>query len=110
DLSGNLTFNAGSSFRVRLNGTTADSGYNQLRVSGAVDLTANPILNIALAFAPAIGDTFTVLVSKGGIRGNFSQLPENATLVIDGKSFRINYTATAVVLSKIGSVATTLAS
>jgi autotransporter-associated beta strand protein len=104
---GNVTFNPGSSFGVTLNSTTPDTGYGQLSVSGPVDLSANPTLNASLSFASAVGDTFTILVASGGISGNLGKLPDNTVLVAGGKTFRINYTATSVVLTQIQSLTTT---
>jgi titin len=101
--SGSAEFWPSSTFRVRLNGTTAGSNYDQLAVSGTVQLDDRlPQLAVSLGFASAVGDQFTILTSTDGITGTFSGLPEGATLTVSGEDFRIHYTATAVTLTHIG--------
>src|SRR5262249_37265959 len=68
--SGNVLFNAGSSFVAKLNGTTPGSGFDQLNVLGGVDLTAGPTLTVAPGFAAATGNTFTI-ISSASVKGTF---------------------------------------
>jgi autotransporter-associated beta strand protein len=103
--SGAATFNAGSSFAVTLSGSTPGSGYDQLNAAGPIDLTGNPTLNATAGFAAAIGNTFTIITSTGGIIGTLSGLANNALLTISGQLFEISYSPTSVVLTRI-SIAT----
>jgi len=98
--SGNATFHAGASFVVKLNGTTAGTGYDQLNSSGTVDLSAGPTLSAMVGFPALAGNTFTILTSSNGITGTFSGLANNALLNISGQIFQISYTANSVVLAR----------
>jgi hypothetical protein len=49
---------------------------------------------------PALGDTFTILTSSGGVTGTFNGLPEGGTVSSsNGTGFRVHYTANAVTLT-----------
>jgi autotransporter-associated beta strand protein len=102
----NATFGAGSTFSVRLNGTGAGSGYDELGVSGPADLSSSPTLNVTLGFASAVGDTFTILTSTAGTSGAFQDpagnpLPDGAVFTAGGSRFQISYAGTEVVLTHI---------
>jgi autotransporter-associated beta strand protein len=92
--------NAGSVLKVRLNGPTAGSGYDQPKVNSPANLTSSSILNLTVGFTAAPGNTFTILQGLPGLTGTFSGLPNNATLIVNGQMFQINYTASSVVLTK----------
>jgi autotransporter-associated beta strand protein len=104
---GNTTFSTGSTFTVKLNGTTVGSGYDQLNVTGTVNLSSSPILKATAGFTAAVGNTFTIITSSGGLSGTVGGLPDNATLAITGQPFRINYNSNSVVLTRIMAAATT---
>ncbi|HEX3150826.1 MAG TPA: putative Ig domain-containing protein, partial [Gemmataceae bacterium] len=57
---GNVTFSAGSTLDVTLNGTTAGTGYDQLNVTGKVVLTGST-MHVNLGFTPTVGDAFTLI-------------------------------------------------
>jgi autotransporter-associated beta strand protein len=102
----NATFNAGSTLSVRLNGTSAGTGYDELSVSGPADLSGSPTLNVTLGFASAVGDTFTILTSTAGTSGAFQDpagnpLTDGAVFTTGGSRFQITYTGTNVVLTHI---------
>ena len=101
--SGNVVLSAFSTFTVTLNGVTAGTGYDQLSVTGTVDLTAFPNLMVNDLF-PGIGaDTFTIITATGGLTGNFGDgLVDNSTLNVNGQILRINYSANAVTLTARG--------
>jgi len=94
---GNLT-TAGSvlmssgTLNIELNGLTAGTGYDRLTTAGTV--TLGGALNVNVGFAPALGDSFTILnkTSGGGITGTFSGLPEGAIVNAGAVSFQITYT------------------
>jgi hypothetical protein len=58
-------------------------------------------LQVFLNFASAIGDTFTILTSSGGISGTFNGLPDGAVFMLGSSRFQISYTGTSVVLTHI---------
>jgi hypothetical protein len=90
-----LSFAAGSDLSIAINGTTVDSptGYRQLNVVGAVNLTGVDLL-LSGAYTPVGGETFTIVNNDGNdpIIGTFNGLPEGATASINGIPFRITYT------------------
>jgi autotransporter-associated beta strand protein/adhesin HecA-like repeat protein len=90
--------NTGSVLRIRLNGSTAGSGYDQLKVNSPANLTNSPNLSVSAGFTAAPGNTFTILQGVTGLTGAFNGLPNNATLTVNGQMFQINYTASSVVL------------
>jgi autotransporter-associated beta strand protein len=102
---GNVAFSAGSTFAVTLNGTTAGTGYDQLSVTGTVNL-AGATLNVNLGFTPALGSAFTLIQNDGidAVVGTFAGLPQGATLLLSGMTFQISYTGGTgndVVLTRI---------
>lgn len=92
--SGSVSWNAATHFGVRLKTPTPGSGHDQLVVTGTVNL-GGAILDASLlsGFAATAADTFVILQNDGGdpIAGTFAGLPENATLSVGGKTFRISY-------------------
>jgi autotransporter-associated beta strand protein len=91
---GNVTFAAGSTLAIELNGTTVDTQYDQLNVTGTVNL-GGATLNVTLGFAPAIGTTFTIVNNDGSdaVNGTFAGLLEASMFAAGGQQFRINYAA-----------------
>ena len=61
-------------------------------------------MNLVLsgAFVPSSGNVFTI-VSATSVSGKFKGLANNATLVFNGRTLRVNYAATAVTLTDITS-------
>jgi len=82
----------GPAFVLELNGTTAGSGYDQLNVTGAVNLSG-ATLSGTMGFTPPTGTTFTIINNDGAdaIVGTFAGLPEGSTVVLSGQSFIISY-------------------
>ena len=89
----NLAFIVTSKYRVELNGTNAGTGYDQLKVNGAVNNLASATLNATLGFASASNTSFTIIDNDGSeaVTNTFLGLPEGATLNINGTPFRISY-------------------
>jgi hypothetical protein len=100
---GSATFLVGSSFGVRLDGPSpgGQNGYDQLVVNGTLDLNAGPQLGVTLGYTPSGGDTYTIVTATGGITGTFAGLPNNSVLQVNGRSYRITYTANSVVLTNV---------
>src|SRR3989442_1061261 len=102
--SGNVNWSTGApSFVVQLNGTTAGTGYDQLNVTGTVNLSG-ATLSGTMGFTPPTGATFAIITNDGSdaIVGTFAGLPEGSTVVFSGQAFKISYvggTGNDVVLS-----------
>ncbi len=84
---GDITFTVGSTLNVEIGGTTPGSGasyYDQLDVTGSVNIDPSAILNLASygGFTPSPGQTFTIINNDGTdpITGNFNGLPEGAII------------------------------
>jgi len=90
---GSLSFNSAADFFVELNGATAGSGYDQVKVSGTVTLDS-ATLHTGVGFQPVNNSTFTIIDNDGSdpVTNTFNGLPEAGTLNIDGRPFRISYT------------------
>ncbi|HZZ80061.1 MAG TPA: autotransporter-associated beta strand repeat-containing protein, partial [Gemmataceae bacterium] len=85
---GNLTFASGGQFAVDLNSTTVSSGYDQLKVTGTIDLTnATLVVNAASGFS--VGDSFTIIqnVSGGTVGGSFTN---GASFAASGYIFSVD--------------------
>jgi hypothetical protein len=97
----------GNPFGVRLNGTSPGVEYDQLQVSGTAALLpgrgAPPRLKISFGFVPAVGQSFTILQSTGGLSGTFDVGPDGTVFRIDCVDLRINYTANSVILTRVSS-------
>lgn len=89
-----LNLDNDSTFAGQLNGTTAGTTYDQVNVTGMVDLNANsaPIAGATLAlsfgFAPVPGNSFTIINNDAAdpIAGTFTD-PLTMTALTEGKSF-----------------------
>ncbi|HEY0545157.1 MAG TPA: FG-GAP-like repeat-containing protein [Pyrinomonadaceae bacterium] len=92
---GNLMLGSTAAFAPKLNGNTAGSGYDQLNVTGTVDLTGGVLLPaIFPGFTPSVGDVYTIINNDGtdAVIGTFTGLPEGANLTTPaGINFRISY-------------------
>jgi autotransporter-associated beta strand protein len=107
--SGTATFNTGSTFSVKLNGTTAGTDYDRLNSSGTVSLTG-ATLNVTAGFAAAVGNTFTIITSSGPLIGTFNGLPDGSSFNANGQTFRANYTSNSVLLTRVFPTTTTVVS
>lgn len=86
---GALTLSSGSNFAVDLNGTTAGTSYDQVRVTGAVNITgSNIVVNPGAGLN--VGDKFFVLLNDASdaISGTFAQ---GGTITVGTETFLINY-------------------
>ncbi len=89
--SGTLVVSAGSTYAVRLDSTTVNTGYDQVDVTGTVTLGGN--LQLTAGFTPAAGDTFIIIDNDltDAVTGTFSGLVEGATVTAGGQNFVISY-------------------
>src|SRR5262249_27403715 len=94
--SGALSFAAGSHLAIAINGTTPDTQYDQLNVTGNADLTGVDLL-LSGIYSPKVGDEFMVVnVGDGGVlTGYFNNLSEGKIFSIPSGplkgSFSITY-------------------
>jgi autotransporter-associated beta strand protein len=89
---GNFTMSSGSLYAATVNGTAAGTGYDAIDVTGAVNLSG-AVLQLAFGFAPAVGDTFTLIANDGtdAVRGTFTGWAEGESVLIDGETFQMSY-------------------
>lgn len=82
------------SFDVELGGTTACTEYDQLSVTGAVDVTGGTLaISRYNNFEPSVGNSFAIINNDGNdaVTGTFSGLAEGATISLNGYTFTISY-------------------
>ena len=92
----------GGSLNITILGNVADTLYSRLRASGTIDLT-NSTLTLSGAYVPASAEVFTI-VTGASVTGTFSGLPNNSTIVFNGRTLRLNYSATEVTLTTLPTV------
>lgn len=69
--------------------------HDQLAVNGAVNLGGGLSLSLINGYAPALGDSFTVILNDASepIAGTFTDKAENSIFAVGSSFFRINYAA-----------------
>src|SRR4029077_11747540 len=88
---GNVTLEAGAITKVDINGATAGTNYDQLHITGAVNL--NGTLNVTVGTVQANGTQFVLIDNDAATSaGTFTGLAEGATFVSGGTTFKITYT------------------
>lgn len=92
----NFTLQSSSEFVVELEGTTAGTEYDQLRITGATStLTLNNArLILLLGLDLADGSRFTIVNIEDNslpVNGTFAGLPEGATFLVGSTQFTITY-------------------
>jgi uncharacterized repeat protein (TIGR01451 family) len=90
---GNLTLTSGSTLAIELLGPTVRTRYDQVNVTGTVDL-GSATLNVSLGFTPTAGQVFTIINNDGSadaVTGMFAGLPEGSTFTLGGRAFRVSY-------------------
>jgi hypothetical protein len=87
-----VTLGPTTNYDLDLDGTTAGTQYDQLLVTGTVDL-GGAAINVTLGFTPPPGTVFTILNNEGpdAVAGTFAGLPEGAVFAVGGTSLRISY-------------------
>ncbi|WP_293299218.1 autotransporter-associated beta strand repeat-containing protein, partial [Pedobacter sp. UBA4863] len=93
-INGNLTMASGSTLAVEINGTAAGTGYDQVEVSGDVNVTGATLV-ATHSYTPGNTDAYTIInkTGSGAITGTFSGLAEGATLTAagNGKLLMVSY-------------------
>ncbi len=81
-----------STLRMELAGATPGTGHDQLEVTGAVNLQGTA-LELKLNGAGAVSNQYVIVKNDGvdAVTGNFTGLPDGATLTAGGASFQIAY-------------------
>jgi uncharacterized delta-60 repeat protein len=89
---GSLAF---SRLAIDLNGKDVGTGYDQLNVTGTVNLGTTTDLNVLVGggFVPTPGQTFVIIKNDGtdAVTGNFMSKPEGTLFTANGFTFRISY-------------------
>ncbi|ESQ87280.1 hypothetical protein ABAC460_19855 [Asticcacaulis sp. AC460] len=91
-LNNGLTIASGATLGVNIAGTTVGTQYDQISVTGAVDLTgANLYFNVG--FTATIGDSFVLIANDGtdAITGTLASLAEGTLLSEGGRTFQLSY-------------------
>lgn len=82
-------------YQAEIGGTTACSGYDQLQVTGTVNLDSSSTLEAPLygGFKPAVGQSYTIISNDGtdAVTGTFSGLAEGASYTNDGVTYTVTY-------------------
>jgi hypothetical protein len=86
-----------ASLNTAIDGTTAQTNYNQLNVVGDLSLTGKS-LNLSGAYTPVSGDIFTI-VNASNLTGTFTGLADGSTMTFKTRTLIVNYTPTAVTLT-----------
>lgn len=91
--SGNLTLNQGATYEFEVGGTTACSGYDQIKVTGTVQASGSLIVSLYNGFKPVKGQTYTIIDNDGSdaVTSTFTDLAEGATFTANGYVYRISY-------------------
>lgn len=97
-----VTFNSTSTYSVDLNGTTPT--FDKINSSGTVALgAAANTLTVASIANSVYGKAYTIIGAVTNITGTFNGKAENSTFTVSGRTLRINYTSTTVILTDVTS-------
>ncbi|MEO1994656.1 MAG: autotransporter-associated beta strand repeat-containing protein, partial [Planctomycetaceae bacterium] len=96
---GDVNLATGATLDIEIEGTALGTEYDQVDVTGTVDLdsddTGGASLNVTFptAFTPTVGDSFTIINNDGAdaVSDTFSGLAEGDTLFVDGIPLEITY-------------------
>ncbi|MCL4207254.1 MAG: autotransporter-associated beta strand repeat-containing protein [Pirellulaceae bacterium] len=84
---------AGGLLSAEVNGTTAGSGYDQLVVTGTVDISAATLTATGSISSVSPGTPIVIVDHQGAgaVAGTFAGLPSGAVVAVNGETFRIFY-------------------
>jgi autotransporter-associated beta strand protein len=87
-----VMFDSTSEYRASLYGTQPVLDYNQLFVTGTVNL-GGAKLDVALGFNGATNNSFVIIANDGvdAVQGNFFGLPEGQYFYVNSTQFQISY-------------------
>ena len=95
-VSDTYTQESGGALDIQINGATAGTKYDQLKVTQGATLGGT--LNITLGFTPTVGQTFTILTASS-VAGTFAAV--NGLAINGSEHFTITYRAGSVVLTVV---------
>lgn len=113
--SGSVTLSSNVTLRIELNGGAPGVSYDQLSVTGTVNL-ASATLSNSLGSTPALSNSVTIIANDLGdaVVGTFNGLAQGAVFAIGGLPFQINYAGGVggndVVLTRVQSAPSTITS
>ncbi|MCL4207729.1 MAG: autotransporter-associated beta strand repeat-containing protein, partial [Pirellulaceae bacterium] len=91
---GSLTLHSGTTLAVQINGLTADTQHDQVRVTGSVNL-GGAALNTAESAIPGtmLGDKVVLIDNDGtdAVSGQFAGYGQGGVVTVNGQQFRIFY-------------------
>jgi len=85
-------------FSVDINGTTVGTNYDQVNVTGTVNLVAGNTITMSLGFAPVMGDNFFLIKNDGSdaIVGLLNGYAQDTIFSLASQSWKIGYTGDSV--------------
>ena len=92
-LGNGLTIASGGTLSAEIAGSTPGTGYDQIMVTGTVNVSGATLSATLGNFAPVAGNNF-ILISNDGhdaVVGTFSGLAEGSTVTLGGRNFQISY-------------------
>ncbi|MBK8231235.1 MAG: cadherin-like domain-containing protein [Candidatus Eisenbacteria bacterium] len=91
--SSDLDLASGSLYYASLNGSVPGVGYDQVSVNGTVTIAPTSAFYASLAFTPAQGQIFVVLLNDGAdaVNGFFNGMPQDTIFNIGPYPFKISY-------------------
>jgi fibronectin-binding autotransporter adhesin len=103
---GAFTMNSGTFLNLEIDGTTVGTGYDQLSVTGGVNLNGGTLSLSGSYTTMTSGDLFTIILNDGAdpVSGTFAGLSESASVFNGGQEFTISYvggTGNDVVLTAV---------
>lgn len=98
--SSTVSIASGGDLNINIAGVDVDSKYTRLTVDGALSLNGVDLL-LTGGYVPNTGEVFTI-VSATSVTGTFNGYVNNSVITLNGKTLRVNYTATSVTLTTIG--------
>ena len=92
-LGNGLTIASGGTLSAEIAGSTPGTGYDQIVVTGAVNVGGATLSATLGNFAPVAGNSFILISNDGndGVVGTFSGLAEGSTVTLGGRDFQISY-------------------
>jgi hypothetical protein len=94
------SFAPDANLAINIEGTALNTEFNQLKAVGDVDL-AGANLVLFGSFVSSLDDVFAI-VAADSVTDQLNGLPENKVFTRNGRSLRVNYTATSVTLTDVG--------
>ncbi len=87
-----LTLASGADLGIEIGGTTAGTEYDQVQVTGSVDITDADLV-LTLDNDIPLSGPYTILDNDGtdAVTGTFAGLAEGATITVDGFDFTLSY-------------------